>query len=182
MTKEANGTTDLIVLGLNEDGKPVAARFPATQRDLVEKAAKAMNLTVHKAESAALAELASKLPTGRLYATGRGFVPPMRKDQYAKLVEQLNAAGQSVGGAQATQSATQPQSVASDQLPKTWDEVGSGHMVVAHEGPKEPWFVAVVVAREGDMLTLKWRDYPYEANVLRHVGSVALLKPGPVGA
>ena len=84
MTKEANGTTDLIVLGLNEDGKPVAARFPATQRDLVEKAAKAMNLTVCKAESAALAELASKLPTGRLYATGRGFVPPMRKDQYSQ--------------------------------------------------------------------------------------------------
>ena len=84
MTKEANGTTDLIVLGLNEDGKPVAARFPAAQRDLVEKAAKAMNLTVCKADSAALAELASKLPTGRLYATGRGFVPPMRKDQYSQ--------------------------------------------------------------------------------------------------
>jgi hypothetical protein len=30
-------------------------------------------------------------------------------------------------------------------------------MVVAHEGLKEPWFVAVVVARQNDMLTLKWR-------------------------
>ena len=91
-------------------------------------------------------------------------------------------ASQSVGGAHQAQVPTQPQSVPPAQLPKTWDEIGTGHMVVAHEGPKEPWFVAVVVAREGDMLTLKWRDYPYEANVLRHVGSVALLKPGPVAA
>jgi hypothetical protein len=73
-----------------------------------------MNLTVRKAEGPALAELASKLPTGRLYATGRGFVPPMRKDQYAKLVEQLNAAG----GQPTTQVPAQPQSVPPGQLPK----------------------------------------------------------------
>ena len=88
MTKEANGTApDLIVLGLDE-GKPRAARFPASQADLVAKAAKAMNLTVCKADGAALAELAKKLPSGRLYATGRGFVPaggakPVRQDRRA---------------------------------------------------------------------------------------------------
>jgi hypothetical protein len=182
MTKATNGAPDLIVLGLNDDGKPVAARFPASQRDLAEKAAKAMNLTVCKAEGAALAELANKLPTGRLYATGRGFVPPMRKDQYGKLVERLSAAGQPVGGANAASIPTQPLSIPPAQLPKNWDEIGAGHMVVANESPKEPWWVAIVVARDGDMLTLKWRDYPQEANALRHVSAVALLKPGPVGA
>ena len=139
MTKEANGTTDLIVLGLNEDGKPVAARFPATQRDLVDKAAKAMNLTVCKAESAALAELASKLPTGRLYATGRGLVPPMRRDQYTKLVEQLNASSQSVGGAQQRKSHSAAERPVGPTA-KT-GTIGTGHMVVAHEGPKEPWLL-----------------------------------------
>jgi hypothetical protein len=54
-------------------------------------------------------------------------------------------------------------------------------MVIAHE-PKEPWWAAIVVARDGDMLTLKWRDYPHEPNVVRHAGAVALLKPGPVNA
>jgi hypothetical protein len=137
-----------------------------------------MNLTVCKAEGEALAELAHKLPTGRLYATGRGFVPPVRKDTYSKLLEQLAATGQPMAETKAAAGPTAPQSVPAGQLPKTWDDIGTGHMVVAHEGPKEPWFVAVVVAREGDMLTLKWRDYPYESNVLRHVGSVALLKPG----
>ena len=40
MTKEANGGTELIVLGRDEEGKPRAARFPAGQADLVAKAAK----------------------------------------------------------------------------------------------------------------------------------------------
>ena len=72
MTKQPNDTApDLIVLG-PEEGQPRAARFPADQADLVAKAAKAMNLTVCKADSAVrLADLAKKLPDGRLYATGR---------------------------------------------------------------------------------------------------------------
>src|SRR5579863_9811412 len=97
MTKGANGASpDLIVLGRDEMGKPQAARFPASQSDLATKAAKAMNLVVGKADGAALAELAEKLPTGRLYATGRGFVPPVRQNLYDKLVEQLKLAGQPV--------------------------------------------------------------------------------------
>ena len=27
---------------------------------------------------------------------------------------------------------------------------------------------AIVLARDGDMLTLKWRDYPWQPNVQRH--------------
>ena len=95
MTKEGNGTgPDLIVLGRDEEGKPRAARFPVGQADLVTKAAKAMNLTVCKADGEALAELAKKLPNGRLYATGRGFVPPVGRSLYGKIVEQIQLAGE----------------------------------------------------------------------------------------
>ncbi len=53
MTKQPNDTApDLIVVGLQE-GQPRAAKFPAGQPDLVGKAAKAMNLTVCKAEGPA---------------------------------------------------------------------------------------------------------------------------------
>jgi hypothetical protein len=182
MTKDPNGSgPELIVLGRDEAGKPQAARFPAGHNDLVIKAAKAMNLTVCKAESADVAELAKKLPTGRLYSTGRGFVPAVGRSLYDRLVEQLKLAGQPVPG-----EAEQPEAGRSsaDQpapgLPATWDDIAVGHMVIAHEAPKEPWWAAIVVARDGDMLTLKWRDYPHEPNVVRHAGAVALLKPGPV--
>jgi hypothetical protein len=64
-------------------------------------------------------------------------------------------------------------------LPATWDEIAVGHLVIAHEGVKDGWWEAIVLARDGDMLTLKWRDYQ-QPNIVRHAGSVALLKPAPV--
>jgi hypothetical protein len=107
MTKETNGAgPDLIVLGRDEQGKPQAARFPAghhglvakaaKHHGLVAKAAKAMNLAVCKADGEALAELAKKLPPGRLYSTGRGFVPSVGRSLYDRIVEQLKLAGQPV--------------------------------------------------------------------------------------
>jgi hypothetical protein len=143
MTKEANGTApDLIVLGLDE-GKPRAARFPASQASLVAKAAKAMNLTFCKADGAALAELAKKLPSGRLYATGQGFVPPVGRNLYGKIVEQLKLAGQPVP-AETDQSATdQP----APGLPATWDDIAVGHLVIAQEAKWDGWWEAIVLAR-----------------------------------
>jgi hypothetical protein len=92
MTKDANGSApELIVLGRGEAGKPQAARFPAGHNDLVTKAAKAMNLTVCKAESPDVAELAKKLPTGRLYSTGRGFVPVVGQSLYGELASYFPA-------------------------------------------------------------------------------------------
>jgi hypothetical protein len=175
MTKQPNGASpDLIVLGLGEQGKPQAARFPASQSDQVTKAATAMNLVVGKADGTALAELAEKLPTGRVYATGRGFVPPVRQNLYDKIVEQLKLAGQPV---------PEPTDVsvpAAAGLPASWDKIEVGNMVIAAEG--QPWYAAIVVARDGDMLTLKWRDYPQEPNAIRHASAVALLKPNPISA
>ncbi len=123
MTKDTNGTGELIVLGRDESGKPRAARFPAGHDNLVAKAAKAMNLTVCKAVDDEMAELAKKLPPGRLYSTGRGFVPSVGRSLYGKLVEQLKLAGQPVpaepdqpnGGSAAPQAAP--------GLPTSWDDI-----------------------------------------------------------
>ena len=180
MTKNTNGSgPELIVLGRDEAGKPRAARFPTGHDNLVAQAAKAMNLAVCKADGDVLAELAQKLPSGRLYATGRGFVPPVGRSLYDRLVEQLRLAGQQVPGEDAGQSgADQP----APSLPATWDDVAVGHLVIAYEDAINGWWEAIVLARDGDMLTLKWRDYPWQPNVRRHAGAVALLKPGPVNA
>jgi hypothetical protein len=183
MTKEANGTAELIVLGRDESGKPRAARFPAGHDNLVAKAAKAMNLTVCKPVDNEMAELAKKLPPGRLYSTGRGFVPSVGQSLYGKIVEQLKLAGQPVPGEpdepNGDQSGAAP---AAPGLPISWDDIAVGHLVIAHENAIEGWWEAIVLARDGDMLTLKWRDYPQQANVVRHLGAVALLKSGPVNA
>jgi hypothetical protein len=60
-----------------------------------------------------------------------------------------------------------------------------GRLPIGRDGPAkvgvdDGWWEAIVVARDGDMLTLKWRDYPLQANAVQHAGAVALLKPTPV--
>ena len=181
MTKEANGGTELIVLGRDEQGKPQAARFPAGHHGLVAKAAKAMNLAVCKADGEVLSELAKKLPPGRLYSTGRGFVPSVGRSLYGKIVEQLKLAGQPVPGeAEQSEAGRSNADQPAPGLPSSWDDVAVGHLVIAQESLGDGWWEAIVLARDGDMLTLKWRDYPWQPNVLRHAGSVALLKPTPV--
>ena len=141
-----------------------------------------MNLTVCKADGAALAELAKKLPNGRLYATGHGFVPSVGPTLYGKLVEQLKLAGQPVPGeAEQSEAGRSSADQPAPGLPATWDDIAVGHMVIAHDSVNAGWWEAIVLARDGDMLTLKWRDYPYQANAVRHAGAVALLKPTPVG-
>jgi hypothetical protein len=156
MTKDTNGSgPELIVLGRDEAGKPQAARFPAGHNDLVTKAAKAMNLTVCKAESADVAELAKKLPTGRLYSTGRGFVPAVGRSLYDRLVEQLKLAGQPVPGEpdQPNGDRSAAPQVAPG-LPTGWNDIAVGHLVIAHDSAIRGWWEAIVLGRDGDMLTL----------------------------
>jgi hypothetical protein len=76
----------LIVLGFDDQQKPRGARFVDARLDLVTKAADAMGFKVYEASSEDVAEAAKKLPLGRLYANGRGFVPNVRQDLYSDLV------------------------------------------------------------------------------------------------
>jgi hypothetical protein len=46
--------------------------------------------------------------------------------------------------------------------------IGVGDLVVAQESPEDGWYAAIVVEANGDMLTLRWRDYPREGRVVRH--------------
>src|SRR5437867_4711263 len=50
------------------------------------KAAGHLNLQVLQVTAPAIAELASRVPVGRIHANGRGFVPYIRRDLYGKLV------------------------------------------------------------------------------------------------
>jgi hypothetical protein len=76
----------LIVLGFDDQQKPRGGRFVDAKPDLVAKAAEMMGLKVFQATPPELAEIARKLPLGRLYANGRGFVPNIRQSLYSDLV------------------------------------------------------------------------------------------------
>ena len=212
MTKIAAKTTAnavpeapaIILFGIDETGKPRAAQFGSGDPELVAKAAELMKLTLCTAASSNLAEIASKLPVGRIHATGRAFVPNVRRDLYAKLLEAVAATeptAQATGAAEAyngssngkpkpaaspgqpkeTQGSQQPAEapppVVAHGLPRSWTEISIGHLVIAQEGRDEGWWEAIVTERDGDTLTLRWRDYPRQPKVQRPVLAVALLHP-----
>jgi hypothetical protein len=77
-------------MGYDEHHKPCAARFTGADPDLVAKAAKLMDLEVREASSEDLAAVAKKLPVGRLYGNGRGFVPNIRQELYSEVVVALS--------------------------------------------------------------------------------------------
>ena len=81
--------TPLIVLGFDDQQKPRGARFVDAKSDLVTRAADLMGFKVYEASPPEVAELAKKLPLGRLYANGRGFVPNIRQSLYSDLVVAL---------------------------------------------------------------------------------------------
>src|ERR1700736_6694915 len=87
--KESAPSAPLLVLGYDENHKPRAARFLAADAELVAKAAQLMDLKVYEAASEDLAALAKKLPVGRLYGNGRGFVPNIRQSLYSEIIVTL---------------------------------------------------------------------------------------------
>ena len=95
-------------------------------------------------------------PVGKIYASGHGFVPPVRTAIYARLLQFADPA---------------------PGLPATWDDIDVGHLVIARDEPNAGWWEAIVTATDGDMLTVRWRDYPKQVPAVLHRTALALLKP-----
>ena len=170
-TSEAIG---LLVLGFDEQQKPCGARFVGDKPDLIAKAAQLMGLKVYKATSPDVADVAKKLPIGRLYANGRGFVPNVRQALYSDVIVALAAEPQQAAVGADDDKASTP---VARGLPRTWDEIAPGHLVIAQESLDYGWWEAIVLDRKDDMFTLRFRDYPKLPKFFRHRSAVALMSP-----
>jgi hypothetical protein len=166
-------TPPLIVLGFDEQQKPRAAKFVDAKPDFVTKAADLMGLKVYEASSPQVAELAKKLPAGRRYANGRGFVPNIRQSLYSDLVVALALEGQ----AALSKNGDNDSLPAARGLPSSWDEIAAGHLVIAQESLEYGWWEAIVLERKGDTFTLQYRDYPHLPKFVRHRSGIALMCP-----
>jgi hypothetical protein len=161
----------LIVLGYDDQHKPHGARFHGADAKLVTEAAQAMGLNVYEAANEDLAALAKKLPTGRLYSNGKGFVPNIRQNLYSALIANLAQAPQ----AALAKDDEAPLPQVASGLPRSWDEIAPGHLVIAQETLEYGWWEAIVLDRNGDMLSLRFRDYPKLPRFVRHRSAVALI-------
>jgi hypothetical protein len=170
----ADNDIGLLVLGFDEQQKPCGARFVDAKPDLVAKAAQVMGLKVYKPTSPEAAELAKKLPVGQLYATGRAFVPHVRQSLYSDVIVALAAEPQQAAVGPDDDKASTP---VARGLPRTWDEIAPGHLVIAQESLDYGWWEAIVLDRKDDMLTLRFRDYPRLPKFFRHRSAIALMSP-----
>ena len=169
----------LLVLGFDEQQKPCGARFVGAKPDMVAKAARLMGLEVYKASSPDVAEVAKKLPVGQLYATGRAFVPNVRQTLYSDVLVALSAEPQQAAVGPDDHKASTP---VARGLPGSWEEIAPGHLVIAQESLANGWWEAIVLDRKGDMLTLRFRDYPRLPKFFRHRTAVALMSPASAQA
>ena len=77
----------LIIMGLGADQKPRAATFVMEDVETAAKAANHMGLKLAKADSAEALAMAKELPQGKLFASGKGLLPLVRREVYDKLLK-----------------------------------------------------------------------------------------------
>jgi hypothetical protein len=174
----------VVLFGVDRHGKPTAARFPEGQARLAAKAAEQLHLRVLTVANTAVAELAATLPMGRIHANGKGFVPNVRGDLYAKLLamagppaQVTQPSAQTPGPAQPNGGGAKTKKPAHDRLPRDWDAIAPGHLVVAQESLEDGWYEAIVLEQNGDMFTLRWHEFPRERRFARHRRNLGLLFP-----
>jgi hypothetical protein len=154
-----------ILMGADEYAKPRAARFSGEDPALLAKAAEAMHLRLIEITEPEVAEIAALLPVGRLHASGKGLVPYIKGEVYTELMYTA-----------LYPKPPQPNpDPAPQDLPRTWADLAPGHIVIAKETLELGWWEAVVIERTGDLVTIKYRDYPQYPPLVRHRSVIALI-------
>lgn len=148
----------LIVFGEDEDGKVRAGWFASEDAETAQTAAQQLGFRCVTVENEYHVELTRLLQPGNVHGADKKFIPVARKSAHPGLVELAGGAGSSPDA----------------PMPKNWDAIKSGDIVIAHEGKTEGWWEAIVIKRNGDSLTIRWRDYPKQSKVQRHRSQIAL--------
>src|SRR5215468_2907819 len=128
-----------------------------------------MGFKVYQANLSDVAEVAKKLPLGRLSANGRGFVPNIRQSLYTDVVVELEPQ------TALTKNGDKERLPAARELPRSWDDIAAGHLVIAQESLDCGWWEAIVLDRKGDTFILQYRDYPHLPKFVRHRAAIALI-------
>jgi hypothetical protein len=145
--------------------------------------------------------IAAQLPRGKVFASGRAFVPLVRAELYARLVDLSQPMPEQkppTGSGRSDLGSTQKNPVeapptgtaahasevppATGSLPCGWADIGVGSVVLATTAPMDGWYESVVTAVKGhDLFVLKWRDWPDEPAFARRRWHLGLLHPAGGG-
>jgi len=179
----------VIVFGRDEAGKPHASCFGNDDAELARKAADLMDYYALDASADGIASIVAALPAGRVFASGRAFVPFVKASVFEALAAAAGVPADSpaprpkVDAQKPAAGATAVAASAPRHAPPDWSQIKVGSVVLASEGQSEGWFEAVVVElKSEDQFIVKWRDWPDEPMLLRHRNYLGLLHPSLAAA
>lgn len=177
-SKQARTSPDasVIVFGLDKAKKLRAGWFTTNQADLAMKAAAANGFSVLEIGDDAHRKLVAKLRVGKVHATGDRLLPVVGRQIFAQIEA---VAGVNLSNTKRSKVSGVLSDIVYRGIPRSWDEIDVGHLVIAQESLKDGWYEAIVIARDGDRLRVRWRDFPKYAAFERPLIAIALPCPTP---
>ncbi|MDF3214841.1 hypothetical protein EN962_02480 [Mesorhizobium sp. M7A.F.Ca.CA.001.09.2.1] len=198
MNVASETTRSLIVFGRDETRKPHASVFLLPEVEAAESAARLMGMHSHRVEPGEAPEIVMRLPAGKLFDSGKAFVPFVKSEVYSRIAALAGVADERDGGPGDDKAADSPEN-ASAGSPEAvaargggdggggaaggndsdlWAKLAVGDMVLASEGPDEGYFEArIMKAKAKGIFTLKFRDYPEAPQVDRSYYQLGLIHP-----
>lgn len=181
----------LILVGLDNQGKPHAASFTAEQADAATLAADIMEMAPIEVQGDELLALSGLLPKGKLFESGKAFVPFTKRQTYDRLAtfldaDYLIAAAVRVEAAKVAAAESYAKASKGEtplHIPEDWSKLAVGDLVLAAEDPLDGWWPCAVIEIVGDdRVRLRWRDFPEELPVTKKLTDLALVHPQYKGA
>jgi len=187
-TPTGKPTPAIILLGRDDVGKAHASWFSEAEVTEAEEAAGVMGMATLPVSTDELRGVAGRLPKGKLFASGRAFVPFVKmqtfealaahlsEDQRKRLAtprpaKKLSAETTGKGGGSTIE---RPKPT----LPDDWSKIVTGSLVLCTDSPDQGWFLALVVKVTDDgVFTLRWRDWVDYPPFTRKREQIALLHP-----
>ena len=180
-----------ILVGLDDQGKAHASWFSEEDGDAAAVAADLMDMALLDITGEELTAIAAKLPRGKLFESGKAFVPFVKRTVYDQLAtyfdeEFVASTAARVEAAQAAAAdgyAKASKGEVPPRQPEDWSKIMVGDLVLAEDAPSEGWFEAEVIEQAAnEQFRLKWRDWPDLPNFSRGITDIALLHPKHVAA
>ena len=187
---DSNDEPALVVITKDVSGAARGSWFAASDVKVAKASAKAAGAVAGAIKGPDLMALANRVPKGRIFDSGKLFMPRIQ----AAVFEQLSghapkAANQprlQVIASNADNQENSADKVSSSAsgvgitgtLPSDWSKLGVGSLVLAREAEEESFYLAVVIGKSSPtQFSLRWRDYPDEPNFQRQVSNLAMLHP-----
>jgi hypothetical protein len=185
-TTSAADKPAVAVIWRNGKDTPRGAWFTAADLDAAVSGAAEMGMCAVRADTAEIISLAQRLPKGRIFDSGKLFTPLIQTKVYDELMTHLpehgitakprlvmSAASSGTGDADAEGPG---ESVPEGTRPTDWSQITVGSLVLAEEARMEGWFEAIILeVCPKHVFKLRYRDYPDDPIITRHVSRLALM-------